>query len=126
MSEAHSEGTPKVLVHTDQLVAEAAGDAAGAIWKLEEQDRDLDSNVIALPPAGRIDKHTGPDVDVLIHVLSGSGTLHAADAEIELAPGALVWLPKGSRRGFTAGPSGLRYFTVHRKRQALNLQPPRS
>lgn len=120
----HAAGVPKVLAQTAQLVAETDSDAAGAVWKLQEPDRDLDSNVIALPPAGTIDQHTGPDLDVLIHVLSGTGTLHTAEADIDLAPGGLIWLPKRSRRGFSAGRSGLRYLTVHRKRQALNLQPP--
>lgn len=124
MNDDHPEAAPKVLVRTDQLMAEADDDAAGAIWKLQEPERDLDSNVIALPPAGTIETHTGPDLDVLIHVLSGEGTLHAANADIALEPGTLMWLPKRSRRGFTAGSAGLRYLTVHRKRPALNLQPP--
>lgn len=124
MSENHRKTMPQMLVNTEELVAEAHHDAAGAVWKLQEQDRDLDSNVIALPAAGTIQEHPGPDVDVLIHVLTGSGTLHTAGEEIALEPGALMWLPKGARRGFTAGHSGLRYFTVHRKRQALTLKPP--
>ena len=30
-------------------------------------------------------------------------------------------LPKPGRRQFTAGPDGLRYLTVHQRRQALTL-----
>ena len=124
MDDDPPEAAPKVLVRTDQLMAEADDDAAGAIWKLQEPDRDLDSNVIALPPAGTIEPHTGPDLDVLIQVLSGAGTLHTANSDIDLVPGTLMWLPKRSRRGFTAGSTGLRYLTVDKKRPALNLQPP--
>ena len=124
MSQNQPATTPQMLVNTNRLMAGANDDAAGAVWKLQEQDRDLDSNVIALPAAGTIQEHPGPDVDVLIHVLAGSGTLHTVGEDIALHPGGLLWMPKGSRRGFTAGESGLRYLTVHRKRQALTLQPP--
>jgi quercetin dioxygenase-like cupin family protein len=83
--------------------------------------RDLESNIIALSPAGAIDAHTGPDLDVLIHVLEGNGQLVTEQDVLSLRPGALVWLPRRSRRQFTAGPSGLRYLTVHRRRRSLVL-----
>lgn len=115
---------PRVLVDTSGLdVSTTERDATGALWKLEVRERDLDSNVIALPPGGTIDAHDGPDLDVMIHVLSGSGELGREHGVIELRPGLLVWLPRRSRRAFTAGPDGLRYLTVHRKRQALELKP---
>lgn len=112
---------PRVLTDTAELAAEP--DYTGAVWKLEVGERDLDSNVIALPPNGGIDAHAGADVDVLIHVLAGSGRLTTEQGEIELAPGALLWLPKRSRRQFSAGPDGLRYLTVHKKREILPLTP---
>ncbi|GBE65903.1 hypothetical protein MFM001_23650 [Mycobacterium sp. MFM001] len=112
---------PRILANTAEVAAEP--DVTGAVWKLEVRDRDLDSNVIALAPGGGIDAHAGADVDVLIHVLSGSGRLATEQGEIELAPGALLWLPKRSRRQFSAGPDGLRYLTVHQKREILPLTP---
>jgi uncharacterized protein (DUF2249 family)/quercetin dioxygenase-like cupin family protein len=111
---------PRLLADTTALQLQP--DAAGAVWKLQVRDRDLDSNVIALPPAGTIDAHDGPDLDVLIHVLDGAGTLTTESGALDLAPGALVWLPRRSRRQFRAGPEGLRYLTVHRRRQALVLE----
>ncbi|OBI44352.1 hypothetical protein A5707_03440 [Mycobacterium kyorinense] len=112
---------PRVLANTADLAAEP--DVTGAVWKLEARERDLDSNVIALAPDGGIDAHTGADVDVLIHVLSGSGRLTTEQGVIDLVPGALLWLPKRSRRQFNAGPDGLRYLTVHQKREILPLTP---
>ncbi|OBF80228.1 hypothetical protein A5791_08825 [Mycobacterium sp. 852002-51163_SCH5372311] len=112
---------PRIVADTHDFRAEP--DATGAVWKLQARDRDLDSNIIALPPAGSIDAHSGPDLDVLIHVLSGNGTLTTEMSTIDLFPGALVWLPRGSRRQFDAGPDGLRYLTVHHRRQALVLEP---
>lgn len=96
---------------------------SGAVWKLEVRDRDLDSNIIAISPGGVIDAHAGPDLDVLIHVLAGSGTLTSERGTLDLETGVLAWLPRRSMRQFSAGPGGLRYLTVHRRRQALVLDP---
>ncbi len=111
---------PRILANTNDF---STNTATGAVWRLEARERDLDSNVIALPAGGGIDAHTGPDLDVLIHVLSGGGSLTTETGVVELFPGALLWLPRRSRRQFTAGPDGLRYLTVHRRRQALVLEP---
>jgi uncharacterized protein (DUF2249 family) len=110
---------PRTLADTTALADDA--DAAGVIWKLQMRERDLDSNVIALGPDAIIDAHAGPDVDVLIHVLGGSGELTTELGTVTLRAGSLAWLPRRSRRQFTAGPDGLRYLTVHKRRQALTL-----
>jgi uncharacterized protein (DUF2249 family)/quercetin dioxygenase-like cupin family protein len=112
---------PRIVTNTADIAA--ADVPPGVAWKLEVPERDLDSNVIALAPDGGIDTHAGADVDVLIHVLSGSGRLTTEQDTIELAPGALLWLPRRSQRQFTAGPHGLRYLTVHQKREVLPLTP---
>jgi uncharacterized protein (DUF2249 family)/quercetin dioxygenase-like cupin family protein len=113
---------PRILANTADITGTAIEpDVTGAVWKLEARERDLDSNIIALPPDGGIATHTGPDLDVLIHVLSGSGQLTTENGTIDLVAGALLWLPRHSRRAFTAGPDGLRYLTVHHRRQALVL-----
>ncbi len=117
---------PRLLVNTAQLAADTAqADASGAVWKLQVSHRDLDANVIALPPHGTIEAHAGPDLDVLISVLAGSGRLGTQGEVVELEPGALVWLPRRSRRQFSAGEQGLRYLTVHQRRQALVLDTSR-
>lgn len=115
---------PRVLVDTGTVSGDTTGAATGATWKLQARERDLDSNIIALAPGQRIDAHSGPDLDVLIHILAGSGRLTTELSTIDLEPGALVWLPRRSHRQFTAGPDGLRYLTVHQRRQALVLNPP--
>lgn len=113
---------PRVLTDTTVL-APGQPDTTGAVWTLPMRRRDLDSNIIRLAARGRIDAHAGPDLDVLIHVLDGTGTLSAEIGEVELTPGVLVWLPRRSRRAFTAGPHGLRYLTVHQRCQGLVLEP---
>ncbi|HWY01930.1 MAG TPA: DUF2249 domain-containing protein [Mycobacterium sp.] len=125
ISKLTSTPLPRILANTTDLTAgaDAEPDATGAVWRLQARERDLDSNVIALPAGGGIDSHAGPDLDVLIHVLSGSGRLRTETGTIDLSPGALLWLPRRSRRQFAAGPDGLRYLTVHQRRQALVLEP---
>jgi len=97
---------PRVLADA-AAVSASSGDATGAIWKLRMPKRDLDSNIIALPPDAAIGAHTGPGVDVLIYVLAGSGQLGTElDAQtVALRGGSLIWLPRRSRRQFTAAPT---------------------
>lgn len=113
---------PRVLVNTADLT-DSEPDITGAAWKLQLRERDLDSNLIALPAGGGIGEHTGADVDVLIHVLSGGGELTTEQGVVELRPGALLWLPRLSRRRLSAGPDGLRYLTVHQHREIGGLMP---
>ena len=63
--------------------------------------------------------HVGPDLDVLVVVFEGSGALTTELDGFDLAGGQLVWLPRASLRSVTAGPVGLRYLTVHRRRRAF-------
>lgn len=117
---------PRVLVNTAEVTSEATQaqpDVTGALWKLELTDRGLDSNIIALEPNGGIGTHTGSEVDVLVHVLSGSGRLVTENTTVELRAGALLWMPRRSRREISAGPDGLRYLTVHQHREIGGLMP---
>ncbi|MEO6203814.1 MAG: DUF2249 domain-containing protein [Mycobacteriales bacterium] len=120
-----STSLPRVLVNT-MPVAGSDHDAAGAIWKLQPTARDLDSNLIQLPPHGGIDTYVGPDLDVLVHVVQGTGRLDTELGAVDLEPGAVVWLPRQSHRAFAAGPDGLTYLTVHRRRLAFVLDAWRS
>ncbi|MGO1547831.1 AraC family ligand binding domain-containing protein, partial [Microbacterium gubbeenense] len=84
------------------------------------------ANVIWLPAGDGIAAHQGPDLDVLVHIIDGSGTLVTGDGEIALTTGVLAWLPPRSRRAFAAGPDGLRYLTVHQRKTkpAFGLRAP--
>jgi uncharacterized RmlC-like cupin family protein len=86
-----STALPQILVNTAATAGPDGADVTGAVWKLPIAERDLDSNIVALAPGGGIDAHTGPDLDVLIHVLSGSGRLTTElDVHVALKPGDLV------------------------------------
>ena len=47
---------PRVLADAAALGA-SSGDVTGAVWKLQMRERDLDSNIIALPPGATIGAH---------------------------------------------------------------------
>ncbi|WP_030412656.1 cupin domain-containing protein [Streptomyces sp. NRRL S-1448] len=119
---------PRVLCDAGALTARAAldGAPAGALWRLAEPGRQLDANVVRIPPAGRVDPHTEPDLDVLLLVVAGDGTLLRTDGAHPLGEGSLVWLPHGSTRGLVAGAGGLGYLTVHRRRPGMQIRPPSS
>jgi uncharacterized protein (DUF2249 family)/quercetin dioxygenase-like cupin family protein len=118
-----STSMPQILCDTDELAAgPRAADASGAVWKLQMSRRHLDANIIHLPAGSRIDRHAGPDVDVLVHVLDGDGRLTTEVEVLEIGPGALLWLPRLSQREVVAGELGLTYLTVHTRRPGLTIQ----
>ncbi|MGW1835442.1 hypothetical protein [Streptomyces sp. BBFR2] len=111
---------PSVLCDLGALAAAAPGDAA-VRWKLAESGRQLDANVVHLTAGQRVDTHTEPDLDVLLLVLAGDGTLESAAGDETLGADALVWLPHGSARALVAGAAGLSYLTVHRRRPGMRI-----
>ncbi|GAA4680869.1 DUF2249 domain-containing protein [Gordonia humi] len=114
---------PRRLGNTAELT-ERPVDAADVAWKLTSSDRHLDSNLIRLAAGGAIAAHAGGEVDVLVHVVAGSGTLGTEADDVEVSAGDLLWLPRRSRRSFTAGPDGLSYLTVHTHREpTLTIEP---
>ncbi|QKT06291.1 DUF2249 domain-containing protein [Gordonia sp. X0973] len=114
---------PRRLGNTAELT-QAPTDAADVAWKLGFRDRQLDSNLIRLAPGGSIGQHRGGEVDVLLHVLAGSGTVGTEGEAVEVTAGDLLWLPRYSTRSFTAGPDGLSYLTVHTHREpSLTIEP---
>lgn len=114
---ADHDDLPRIVGDTSEMPMLGGGSA----WRLEPPERGLDANIIDLPPDDEIARHDGPDLDVLIHVLTGSGILETAAGEFHLDPGTLVWLPPRSQRRIVAGPGGLRYFSVHRRKPGLSI-----
>ncbi|WP_214317689.1 DUF2249 domain-containing protein [Nonomuraea sediminis] len=122
ISKLASTPLPRILADAHAVAAGPHDpDTAGAVWKLQMSRRDLDSNIIHLQPNATIEAHAGPDLDVLLLVLSGAGELETELNALTLRPESLVWLPRHSRRRFTAGANGLTYLTVHQRRQPLVL-----
>ncbi|MGW3990014.1 cupin domain-containing protein [Streptomyces sp. NPDC004830] len=111
---------PRILGNTASI-AEAGAESTGALWRLAEPGRQLDANLVRIPAHGHIDAHAEPDLDVLLLVVTGGGTLGRAEQPQTLEPGTLVWLPHGSVRSLTAGENGMAYVTVHRRRPGMRI-----
>ncbi|MGW7406041.1 cupin domain-containing protein [Streptomyces sp. NPDC054833] len=97
-------------------------ESAGVLWKLAESGRQLDANLVRLPAGEHIGTHAEPDLDVLVLVVTGDGVMDTPDGALPLAEGGLLWLPHGSTRSITAGPDGLAYVTVHRRRPGMQIR----
>ncbi|MEU6883094.1 cupin domain-containing protein [Streptomyces sp. NPDC046712] len=116
---------PRVLFETATL--ETLDPAtAGAVWRLAEPGRQVDANVVRIPPERGVDPHTEPDLDVLLLVVAGEGTLVTSEGACPLSEGSLAWLPHGSTRGLVAGKRGMAYLTVHQRRPGMRIQPAAS
>ncbi|OII64187.1 hypothetical protein BJP40_21340 [Streptomyces sp. CC53] len=102
-----------------ELVRAMAPERGGVLWKLAAGGRQLDANVVRLAPGAEVASHVEPDLDVLVYVVNGNGRLDLPDGSSALEGGCVVWLPSGSRRSLAAGPHGMDYVTVHRRRPGM-------
>ena len=93
----------------------------GAVWSLPHGG-DLDANLVRLQSGGHIGEHVNDDVDVLMFVQSGGGHVRLGDVRVDLAPDHLVLVPRGERRAISAGPNGITYLSVHRRRDPLGIK----
>ncbi|WP_309235277.1 hypothetical protein [Streptomyces sp. TRM64462] len=115
---------PGVLARMPDLVRAMPAERGGVLWKLTPEARQLDANVVRLAPGAQVASHVEPDLDVLLYVVNGRGTLVTEEDEEPqpLEGGCVVWLPHGARRGLEAGPHGLDYLTVHRRRPGMTIR----
>lgn len=118
---------PRVLCDIGALTGNRSA-PSGALWRLAEAGRQLDANVVHLRPHQRVDTHAEPDLDVLFLLVDGQGSLNTEEGTTSLIEGRLIWLPHGSSRSITAGPEGMSYLTVHRRRPGMRIghRPPDS
>lgn len=119
-----TQAAPRVLTDVRGTAATAPPEATGALWRLTEPGRQLDANLVHLPPGERVAPHTEPELDVLLLVVAGEGTLLGGEQAQPLAEGSLVWLPHGAQRGVVAGERGMSWLTVHRRRPGMRIGRP--
>ncbi|WP_431902806.1 cupin domain-containing protein [Amycolatopsis thermoflava] len=118
---AHRHGPSETLPANIQEIAAAGDGAPGILWRLREEGRQLDANLVHLPAGERIGTHAEPDLDLLLVVVTGAGKLTTGDDTLDVGPGSLVWLAHGQARAIEAGPEGLSYLTVHRRRPGMRI-----
>ena len=111
-------GPPEGALIVDLGAAPVGG--GGAIWSLPHGG-DLDANLVRLDPDGAIGEHVNNDVEVLLFVQSGAGQVQIGEMRHDLAADYLALIPRGVRRTITAGPSGITFLSVHRRRSPLGI-----
>lgn len=120
-AEQFTDAVPRELANVAEALGAGPVDQAGVLWRLGESGRQLDANLVRLRPEQRIDPHTDQELDVLLVILEGSGTLHTASGPQRIAQGSLLWVPHTSERGLHAGADGMAYLTVHRRRPGMRI-----
>jgi quercetin dioxygenase-like cupin family protein len=96
-----------------------AGAGAGPLWGTASED--LNATLLAWPAGAGTPEHVNDERDVLLVALAGSGTLTLDGEEVPIALGSAAMIEKGRRRRIEAGPDGIRYLTVHRRRGGLSI-----
>lgn len=110
-----------------RVVADATGvlaAAPGIVWRHDAPGRQLDANLVHLASGREVAVHAEADLDVLLVVVAGAGTLHGDGPDTPLTAGCVVWLPRGARRGLAATDDGLAYVTTHRRRPGMTIAGP--
>ena len=100
------------------VAAALSADGPRIRWSVENQ---LQSNLVQLEPDAVVDEHTERELDVLLVVVAGDGTLYADGREHHVTAPAVVVLPAGTRRAVLAGADGLAYVTAHRRRTGMSI-----
>ncbi len=91
----------------------------GPVWGTESEE--LNATILEWAAGEGPREHVNESRDVAIVVLAGGGELTLGGDARALALGEVVVVPKGSVRQVVAGPEGIRYATVHRRRGGLQI-----
>jgi quercetin dioxygenase-like cupin family protein len=98
---------------------DAVAGGGGVVWSASPTG--LHVNLVVLEPNAAIPSHVNERLDVLLVVLSGSGTISLDGTEMPLIPHRGVQIPTGSPRSVEAGPAGIRYLTIHATPPPLDI-----
>jgi quercetin dioxygenase-like cupin family protein len=94
-------------------------EGAGPLWGTATDD--LNATLLAWPPGGGPAEHVNAERDVLVVVLAGSAVVTLDGEPHPVRTGHAVVLEKGRARAIAAGPDGVRYLSVHRRRPPLQI-----
>ena len=92
---------------------------SGPLWGMASSD--LNATLLAWPAGHELPEHENAERDVLLIVLEGVGDVWVDGLEHALSPGQALLIPKGSSRRIRAGADGIRYLSVHLRRQGLQI-----
>jgi quercetin dioxygenase-like cupin family protein len=94
---------------------------SGPLWGTETED--LNATLLAWPAGEGPNEHVNTACDVILVVLSGTVTVTIDGKPHVVGAGEALVVEKGRRRGLSAGPGGVRYLSVHRRRAPLQIAP---
>lgn len=104
------------------VVGLLAGSGTGPLWSMASAD--LNATLLSWPTDHEVAEHVNAELDVLVIVLSGGGVVIVDGRPHALSAGSAILVARGTRRRIVAGPAGLRYLSVHRRRGPLQIQGP--
>lgn len=97
-----------------------AGVGRGPIWG--DATEDLNVTLLAWPPGEGPAAHVNNERDVVIVVTEGAARVVLDGVTHHVRPGHVVIVPRGASRALTAGPEGVRYLSIHRRRGGLQIR----
>jgi mannose-6-phosphate isomerase-like protein (cupin superfamily) len=93
----------------------------GPAWGTASDD--LNATLLVWSAGEGPPEHVNDERDVFLLVLGGSAALDLDGRAHELRAGTAVLIAKGVVRRLVAGPEGVRYVSVHRRRPPLAISP---
>jgi quercetin dioxygenase-like cupin family protein len=89
----------------------------GPIWSLSSEQ--LNINLLRFGAGEGIPPHINDEVDVLIVLIEGTGTLTLGDDDRPIRAGEAAFIPRGARRAIRCTSGILAYLSCHRRRAGL-------
>lgn len=100
------------------------GETTGPQWGTATND--LNATLLSWNQGQEIAAHVNTEVDVIMVVVQGEGTLTLDGKEHEMHEGVAAVIPKGVERAVKAQSTPFVYLNIHRKRSLqLGTPPPR-
>jgi quercetin dioxygenase-like cupin family protein len=92
----------------------------GPLWGLASED--LNATLLFWGPGAGVVEHVNDERDVLLIVIDGAGVATIDGEPHPLRPHDALLIERGTRRQIQAAANGLRYVSIHRRRDGLQIE----
>jgi quercetin dioxygenase-like cupin family protein len=92
---------------------------SGPLWGAETED--LNATLLSWPAGHGPPEHVNSERDVILIVLEGEATVTLNGESHTIRAGDTIVVEKGRSRSIAAGPEGVRYLSIHRRRGPLQI-----
>ena len=106
--------------HESLTVDLLSREGQGPVWGLASAD--LNATLLVWPAGHQVPQHTNAERDVLLVVVEGAGLAVVDGRDHLLAVGQVLLVERGTSRSISAGASGIRYLSVHKRRGPLQIE----